>query len=79
MTNQWRNLQYQAYIENGLFIGSGAIEAAHRTLVQCRLKLSGQRWSENGAQNMLNLRVAHMSNQWHKVLNLIQHLTAQAA
>jgi hypothetical protein len=78
LDNEYR-MQYQAYLKNGLFIGSGAIEAAHRTLVQCRLKLSGQRWSENGAQNMLNLRVAHMSNQWHKVLNLIQRSTAQAA
>jgi hypothetical protein len=78
LDNEYR-MQYQEYIENGLFIGSGAIEAAHRTVVQCRLKRSGQRWSENGAQNMLNLRVAYMSNQWHKVVNLIQHPTAQAA
>lgn len=42
-------------------IGSGAIESAHRTVVQKRLKLSGQRWSKKGAQNMLNLRVTHMN------------------
>lgn len=78
LDNEYR-MQYQDYIENGLFIGSGAIEAAHRTVVQCRLKRSGQRWSENGAQNMLNLRVAYMSNQWHKIVNLIQKPIAQAA
>jgi hypothetical protein len=78
LDNEYR-MQYQAYLENGLFIGSGAIEAAHRTLVQCRLKQSGQRWSEKGAQNMLNLRVAYMSNQWHKVVHLIQNSTVQAA
>ena len=78
LDNEYR-MQYQDYLENGLFIGSGAIEAAHRTVVQCRLKRSGQRWSVNGAQNMLNLRVAYMSDQWHKVVNLIQHPIAQAA
>lgn len=78
LDNEYR-MQYQQYIENGLFIGSGAIEAAHRTVVQCRLKRSGQRWSENGAQNILNLRVAYMSNQWNKVVNLIKHPTGQAA
>lgn len=62
LDNEYR-MQYQQYLESGLFIGSGAIEAAHRTVVQCRLKRSGQRWSENGAQNMLNLRVAYRSNQ----------------
>jgi hypothetical protein len=78
LDNEYR-MQYKQYLENGLFIGSGAIEAAHRTVVQCRLKRSGQRWSETGAQNMLNLRVAHMSNQWHKVVNLIKVSSAQAA
>ena len=34
--------------------GSGAIESAHRTIVQKRMKQSGQRWSNKGAQNMLN-------------------------
>ena len=78
LDNEYR-MHYQDYLQSGLFVGSGAIEAAHRTVVQCRLKQSGQRWSENGAQNMLNLRVAYMSNQWHKVLNLIQLPNAQAA
>ncbi|HMX41702.1 MAG TPA: hypothetical protein PKD78_15295, partial [Saprospiraceae bacterium] len=48
LENDYR-MKYQEYIENGLFIGSGAIESAHRTVVQCRLKRSGQRWSESGA------------------------------
>lgn len=78
LDNQYR-MQYDLYLEAGLFIGSGAIESAHRTVVQSRLKRSGQRWSEAGAQNMLNLRVAHMSKQWNKVVNLIQNQTAQAA
>ena len=53
-------------------IGSGAIESAHRTVVQKRMKQSGQRWSNKGAQNMLNLRVLTMNEKWYKVVQLIK-------
>lgn len=52
-------------------IGSGAIEATHRNLIQKRLKLSGQRWTTQGAQNVLNLRCLNLSNDWKKVVSLI--------
>lgn len=72
-------MDYARYVKigNGI-IGSGAIESAHRTVIQKRLKQSGQRWSMKGAQNVLNLRVVYMSNQWHKVINLIktEHVNA---
>lgn len=51
-------MDYKRYRTIGCsIIGSGAIESAHRTVVQRRMKLSGQRWSRKGAQHMLNLRV----------------------
>ena len=65
LENDYR-MKYQEYIENGLFIGSGAIESAHRTVVQCRLKRSSQRWSQSGAQNVLNLRVAYRATNGTK-------------
>lgn len=55
-------MQYSQFRERGLQIGSGPMEAAHRTVVQCRMKRSGQRLCEQGAQAMLNLRVAAKSN-----------------
>jgi hypothetical protein len=39
----------------------------------CAMKLSGQRWSDKGAQNMLNLRVLTMNNQWDKVVHRIKN------
>ena len=64
---------YQDYVKIGCgIIGSGAIESAHRTVVQKRMKQSGQRWSNKGAQNMLNLRVLTMNGQWDKVVQLIR-------
>src|SRR5665811_591544 len=49
-------MKYQEYTKIGCgIIGSGAIESAHRTVVQKRMKQSGQRWSWKGAQHMLCL------------------------
>ena len=53
-------------------IGSGAIESAHRTIIQKRLKQSGQRWGNSGAQNVLNLRAINASGMWNKVIQNIK-------
>jgi Uncharacterised protein family (UPF0236) len=72
-TNNIERMDYKAYKNIGVgLIGSGAIESAHRTVVQKRMKQSGQRWSNKGAQNMLNLRVLKMNDQWEKVVQLIK-------
>ena len=66
-------MDYSYYKQIGAgIIGSGAIESAHRTLVQKRMKQSGQRWSYDGAQNMLNLRVIKMNGQWEKVIKMVK-------
>ncbi len=78
-TNNAYRMNYKWYknVVAGL-IGSGAIDpiaigSAHRTVVQKRMKQSGQRWSNKGAQNMLNLRVLSMNKQWDKVVALIKN------
>jgi len=65
-------MQYKTYREQGLLIGSGPIEAAHRGVIQQRMKRSGQKWSENGAQAMANLRCFHASRAWSIVQKVIQ-------
>ena len=65
-------MDYKQYQERGLLIGSGAIESAHRTVMQRRLKRSGQRWSIRGAQQVLNLRVCLMSGRWRLVRERIE-------
>lgn len=65
-------MDYKRYRSMGAgLIGSGAVESAHRTVVQRRMKLSGQRWSRKRAQHMLALRCKRLSGQWKKVINLI--------
>lgn len=65
-------MMYQYYREQGLMIGSGPIEAAHRSVLQQRMKLSGQRWSIQGAQAIANLRCYRQADQWQIVQNVIQ-------
>lgn len=73
-------MDYKWYKKIGCgIIGSGAIESTHRTLIQQRMKLSGQRWSKVGAQNMLNLRVTHMNGQWNKIIRLAKSDFVMAA
>jgi hypothetical protein len=47
---------YGTYRKKGYLVGSGPIESAHRNVIQKRLKLSGQRWTEQGARNIACLR-----------------------
>jgi Uncharacterised protein family (UPF0236). len=68
-----QRMDYKRYRNLGCgIIGSGAIESAHRTLVQRRMKLSGQHWTKQGAKNMLRLRVISMNKQWYKVIDILK-------
>lgn len=51
-----RRMNYAAVKAQGLMIGSGVVEAACKTLVAQRLKLSGMRWGRGGAQAILTAR-----------------------
>lgn len=72
LLNNQRRMQYKTYKDKGLFIGSGAIEAANKDVIQKRFKLSGQRWTKKGLQQIANLRTVQKSNKWDKILNLIK-------
>lgn len=59
-------MKYADYAENGWPIGSGVIEAACKSVVKQRLCRSGQRWSIQGGQGILNLRSIAKSNRWDR-------------
>lgn len=69
--NNQKRMQYKTFKDRGLLIGSGAIESAHRDVLQQRLKLSGQRWTKNGLQQIANLRVLYKSNKMGNQRQLI--------
>ena len=77
ITNYYQNnkerMRYKHYRNTGCgIIGSGAIESAHRTVIQKRMKQAGQRWSYKGAKNMLRLWVISMNKQWAKVIDFLK-------
>ena len=73
LQNNEKRINYGLYKEQELLFGSGAIESANRDIIQKRMKLSGQRWTLSGAQQMLNLRVCYKSGTQAKLHELITH------
>ena len=57
-------MDYPSYLAHGYPIASGVIEGACRHLVKDRCELSGMRWSQSGAENLLRLRSVAENNDW---------------
>ncbi|GHT63448.1 hypothetical protein AGMMS50239_19440 [Bacteroidia bacterium] len=55
--------------KSGIF--QGTIESANRDVIQKRMKLSGQRWTIQGAKQMLNRRTCYKSDKQQVVEKLI--------
>lgn len=68
-----QRMQYRTFRRQGLFIGSGVIEAGCKTVIGSRCKQSGMFWSTPGAENILTLRCIHASRRrdqfWKERLN----------
>lgn len=62
--NRPSQLDYKKAKENDLPIGSGAIESAHRYVIQHRLKIAGSWWRKDKASSMLALRIRRANHQW---------------
>lgn len=60
------SMNYEAYREAGLPIASGAVESAHRTIPQKRLKLPGAWWRPDNVNPMLALRVLRANGWWNE-------------
>jgi hypothetical protein len=69
-------MHYDEYRSKKLMISSGPIESAHRTVLQTRMKRSGQRWSEGGCDKMIKIRVTYQSGKSSLITNA---LSKQAA
>jgi len=61
---QRRRMRYPLYRQAGYPIGSGTVEAGCKVVVQERLVQRGMRWSRPGAQALLALRCALLSDRW---------------
>jgi len=59
--NQLEGMDYPRYTANGWQIGSGPTEAACKTVISSRLKCSGMRWVQQGANNVSHLRALYLN------------------
>lgn len=66
LSNRTDQLNYKDALDQGLPIGSGEIESAHRYVIQKRLKLSGAWWKSENVNPMLALRVVRANDEWGK-------------
>jgi len=56
-------MQYGNYRKQGLFVGSGVVEAGCKTVIGKRLKQSGMEWTVRGANAIIALRCCHLSGR----------------
>jgi hypothetical protein len=64
--NNVERMEYPEYLAKGWHIGSGPVEAACKQVVGQRLKGTGMRWGEDGADSVSHLRALFRSEpgQW---------------
>jgi hypothetical protein len=70
LTTHEQHLDYAYYKAHGLPIGSGMVESACKWLIQQRFKCVGMRWSENGFNNLLHLRLAWVNGRFGKIFSI---------
>ena len=65
-------IDYKAYLDAGLMIGSGVVESSNKVVVTKRMKQGGMHWSENGAQAVMSIRSLYCSSdtQWQQFWDL---------
>lgn len=59
-------MRYARFRRQGLFVGSGVVEAGCKTIVGHRLKQSGMRWTVRGANAIIALRCCQLSGRWEE-------------
>lgn len=57
-------MRYPAFRAQGLFVGSGVVEAGCKIVIASRLKRSGMFWTVRGANAIIALRCCHLNNRF---------------
>lgn len=69
-------MKYDQYLARGWPIGTGVVEGACGHLVKDRMEQSGMRWTQPGAQAVLDLRAVRVNDDWddyHRFRRQRQH------
>lgn len=59
-------MRYAEFRRQGLFVGSGVVEAGCKTIIGLRLKQSGMQWTVRGANSIIALRCLDLSGRWEE-------------
>jgi hypothetical protein len=57
-------MRYPSFRAQGLFVGSGVVEAGCKTVIASRLKRSGMFWTVRGANAIIALRCCHLNGRF---------------
>ncbi len=63
------HIQYRQFKKQDLPIGSGMVESACKWLIQQRFKGTGMRWSEDGFNHLLHLRLAWVNHRFDSLFS----------
>ena len=64
------HIKYKRFKELGLPLGSGMVESACKWLIQQRCKGVGMRWSEDGFNHWLYLRLAWVNDRFEHLFSV---------
>jgi len=59
-----KRMRYADFRNQGLFVGSGVIEAGCKSIIGARLKQSGMEWTVKGANAIIALRCVTLSDRF---------------
>jgi hypothetical protein len=65
-------MNYPEYRRRDIPLGSGRVESAHRHVLQCRMKLAGQHWSDRHGKRMVEMRALYKTagcTRFYDVIN----------
>jgi len=77
-TNNRHRMDYPTYRANGYHIGSGTIESGIKQIGTQRMKVTGARWTLDGARKVAKARAAFLSGQWNELAMRRTHLSRAA-
>lgn len=62
-SNNAHRMRYADFRAQGLFVGSGVVEAGCKTVIAKRMKQSAMKWTVRGANSIIALRCCHISGR----------------
>ncbi len=69
LTTHREHMRYRQFKKQGFPLGSGVVESACKWLIQQRFKGSGMRWSEDGFNHLLLLRLAWANHRFDSLFS----------